>query len=109
MVETKSTELSEIVSNPQYPEVPRVTGIRRLSGFQVHFTFWDGTEGEIDLEPLLTGPIFEPLRRDPALYAQMFLDGDTIAWPNGADIAPETLYDLARGTPYEDDLTVSTS
>ena len=91
----------EIVSNPQYAEVPRVTAIKHLTGFQVHFTFWDGTEADIDLEPLLNGPVFEPLRRDPAFFAQMYLDFDTIAWPNGADIAPETLYDLAHGIPYE--------
>jgi hypothetical protein len=84
------------VSNPQYPEVPRVTAIRLVAGFRVHLTFGDGTEKEIDLEPYLHGPIFESLRRDPALFAQMFLDGDTIAWPNGADIAPETLYEDAQ-------------
>ncbi len=103
MVETASTETMEIVSGPQNTEVPRVTALKHVAGFRVHFTFWDGTAAEMDLEPLLTGPIFEPLRRDPALFATMYLDGDTIAWANGADIAPETLYDLACGIPYEED------
>jgi hypothetical protein len=48
----------------------------------------------------LRGPVIEPVRRDPALFAQMYLDVETIAWPNEADVAPETLYDLARGIPY---------
>ena len=86
---------TEIVSNPEYPEVPRITAIKPVADFRVRFTFWDGTEKEIDLEPYLWGPIFEPLRQDPTLFAQMYLDGDTIAWPNGADIAPETLYEDA--------------
>jgi hypothetical protein len=93
MIEIVTPEVTEIVSNPQHPEVPRVMAFRRVADFRVFFTFWDGTEKEIDLEPYLQGPIFNPLRRDPALFAQMFLDGDTIAWPNGADIAPETLYE----------------
>ncbi len=96
MVETAIVGTGEFVGDLQNP-VPRVTEIRHLVGFQVHFTFWDGTEADIDLEPFLNGPIFEPLRREPVLFAQMYLDFDTIAWPNGADIAPETLYDLAHG------------
>ena len=91
----------ELVANLQHPEVPRVTAFRLLGGYRVHLTFWDSTEGEVDLEPLLRGPVFQPVREDLAFFAKMFLDGDTLAWPNKADIAPETLYDLARGIPYE--------
>ena len=29
--------------------------------------------------------------RDPALFAQVRIDGPTIAWPNGADWSPESL------------------
>lgn len=88
-------EFDEIVTNPNAPEVPRIIAIEPRGGFRVHFVFWDGAAKEIDLEPYLQGPVFEPLRQDPQLFAQMYLDGDTIAWPNGADIAPETLYEDA--------------
>jgi len=33
-----------------------------VSGYVVRLRFRDGTAGEIDLEPELTGPMFEPLR-----------------------------------------------
>jgi len=57
----------------------------------VEFTFKHGTEKEIDLEPFLFGPIFEPLRA-PERFRKFRISGGTIAWRNGADIAPETLY-----------------
>jgi hypothetical protein len=54
--------------------------------------FNDKTEKTIDFGPWIEGPIFEPLK-DPDYFKRFFLDGGTIAWPNGADIAPETLYE----------------
>lgn len=57
----------------------------------------DGTEGEIELSRHLDGPVFVPLR-DRAVFATVYLDPElgTIAWPNGADFAPEFLRDLLR-------------
>ncbi len=74
-----------------------VTAIRVLDGFEVEFTFDDGCVRTIDLDPYLRGPIFAPMRADPACFRSAFVDseGGTIAWPNGADIAPDVLrYDL---------------
>ena len=59
-------------------------------------TFEDGTRKSVDLRALLEGPVFEPVR-DPKYFARVELDpvAGTVVWPNGADIAPETLYELA--------------
>ncbi len=71
-----------------------VTDARVLARYVVELTFADGSERVIDLEPLLWGPMFEPLVADYALFRQLRVDPDagTIVWPNGADISPRTLF-----------------
>lgn len=68
----------------------QVIEARYLDGYRVWLRFDDGLEGEIDLSDVLWGPVFEPLK-DPAYFANFTVDW-TLTWPNGADIAPESLY-----------------
>lgn len=76
-----------------------VRSVEVLDGFRVRLTFEDGQSGVIDLAGELWGPVFEPLK-DPARFAEVYVDeiGGTIAWPNGADIAPEWLYEVVTTT-----------
>jgi hypothetical protein len=74
------------------PSVIRATYER---DFRIHFTFSDNVQGTVDLQRWLEGPIFEPLK-DRTYFQRFFLDGGTVVWPNGADIAPETLYEAVR-------------
>jgi hypothetical protein len=55
----------------------------------------DGSEKTVDFRQWLNGPVFEPLK-DEQYFQRFFLEGGTVGWPNGADIAPETLH-AARG------------
>jgi hypothetical protein len=76
----------------------RVQTVRALDDFRLNIRFHDGTEGQIPLRDRLFGPVFEPLR-DPAEFARVFVDEyGAIAWPNGADLAPDALYDQLSGT-----------
>ena len=63
-------------------------------GYVIWLRFNDGAEGEIDLEAELEGEVFGPLK-DQRLFQQFRVDGElqTIVWENGADLAPEFLYE----------------
>lgn len=75
--------------------VPYVTHAEYRGDFKIHLVFHDGTEGTLDFTEWLVGPIFEPLH-DRDFFRRFFLEAGTLVWPNGADIAPETLYETAR-------------
>jgi hypothetical protein len=77
--------------------LPHVVRAEYEEGFRIRLTFNDGTQGSVDFGSWLKGVVFEPLK-DEAYFRRFFLDGGTVAWPNGADIAPETLYEAARAT-----------
>ena len=72
--------------------LPSVIRAEYRDGFRIHLTFNDNSERTIDFRPWLEGPIFEPLK-DLKYFQRFFLEGGTVVWPNGADIAPETLYE----------------
>ena len=74
-------------------ELVDVVEVRHVREHVVWVKFDDGTSGEVDLSGSLRGPVFEPLRSID-YFKQVRVDPEigTITWPNGADIAPETLY-----------------
>jgi hypothetical protein len=74
-----------------------VTAVRHLRDHVLWLRFSDGREGEVDLHDELDGPVFEPLR-DVAFFGQVSVHPElrTIVWPNGADFAPEFLYQHVR-------------
>ena len=69
---------------------------RYVRDYVLRLEFDDGLEGEVDLSPYLhRGPIFSPLA-DLSYFRRFSLEGGTVAWPNGADIAPERLYEMTE-------------
>ena len=66
-----------------------------VGAYSLVLSFNDGTRKRVNLRDWLYGPVFEPLR-DPDVFAQVGIEehGETISWPNGADFAPEFLYEL---------------
>jgi hypothetical protein len=73
----------------------RVTELEVRKPHSLRLTFNDGTNKTVDVRSLLEGPVFEPLK-DRAYFTRATLDPvcGTVVWPNGADFAPEALYEL---------------
>ena len=65
-----------------------------LHDYVVWLRFNDGAEGEVDLADELEGEVFGPLR-DKSEFRNFRVDPEmeTIVWSNGADLAPEFLYE----------------
>jgi hypothetical protein len=71
-----------------------VTEADEIADHRVRVSFNDCTSGQLDLSESLDGPIIEPLR-DVDYFRSFSIVGHTLAWPNGADFAPEYLHSLA--------------
>jgi hypothetical protein len=75
----------------------RIVKLAVLPRYRLHIEFEDGSAGVIDLADDLYGPMFEPLRNE-AFFAQAALDEfGAVCWPNGADYAPDAMYDIITG------------
>ena len=74
-------------------EIHRVSSFQRTAPFTLSIQFDDGTSQIVDFRPVLEGELYGPLQ-DPTLFAQVRIDPEihTLVWPNGADFAPEFLY-----------------
>ena len=63
---------------------------------RLHLAFSDGFEATVDLQPYLTKGISLELT-SPERFAEVTTEpGGGIAWPNGFDMCPEFLRDLAN-------------
>lgn len=78
----------------------RVVSVSARPEFSLRVAFVDGTTGEVDMQnflggPQTTGTVFEPLR-DPNVFAQVGVVMGTVQWANGADLAPDAMYDAIK-------------
>ena len=80
----------------------RATRVEPRPGYRLYVEFSDGTAGEVDLSERLFGPVFLPLR-DEAFFQRVTLDEfGAPSWPNGADLAPDALYQVLRKRDRQD-------
>lgn len=74
----------------------RVVHVKPLEDLKLEIRFDDGICGVVSLRDRLRGPVFEPLF-DPSFFRKVYIDDfGAVAWPNGADLAPDALYERLR-------------
>jgi hypothetical protein len=90
--------VADAVTPGQHPDPVTVTAVRVLGRYVLELTFDTDEMKILDMEPLMWGPVFEPLLADYALFRQVVVDpqAGTITWPNGADWDPDELYTRAK-------------
>jgi hypothetical protein len=71
-----------------------ITHAEYIEGYSIALTFSDGSQRVVDLVSELFGEVFEPLK-DITLFKGVYVNHDTgtIEWSNGADFAPEFLFE----------------
>ena len=97
---TESNRTAEVEPAVGHTVPWRVTSVTAWPDFRLRVAFVDGVTGDVDMrsflsDPKIDGTVFEPLR-DPAVFAQARVVLGAIEWPNGADLAPDAMYDAIR-------------
>jgi hypothetical protein len=67
---------------------------RYINDYKLLLKLNDGAEMTVDLENELNGSVFTPLK-DKSKFRKFSIVFNTIEWENGADFAPEYLFELA--------------
>lgn len=73
----------------------KIKSAKYLTDYKIYCSFSNGEEKIVDLENELNGEMFEPLK-NKNIFMQFRVDDilKTLVWPNGADIAPYSLYEI---------------
>jgi Protein of unknown function (DUF2442) len=74
-----------------------VKRVLHVKDYMLRLEFTDDVVKDVDLKEELHGEIFEPLK-DPKLFKQASVNEETqtVERPNGADFAPEFLYEIGK-------------
>jgi hypothetical protein len=97
---SETDRASEVAHEVSHTVPWRVISVIVLPDAQLKVTFVDRTSGKVDMRAFLSSPnidgtVFEPLR-DPTVFAEARVVMGAVQWPNGADLAPDAMYDVIR-------------
>jgi Protein of unknown function (DUF2442) len=87
---------------------PDITAVEVVRHGVLRLTFADGLSGEVEVLDRMRGPVFEAARTQTG-FARVYVDGETgtVVWPNGADLAPDTLHERVRSGAWPESRTAA--
>lgn len=68
-----------------------------IDGYRLLLLFNNGERRVVDLSNSLNGPVYLPLK-DITYFKNFSIKFNTVEWENGADFAPEYLYDISTAS-----------
>jgi len=74
-----------------------IKSAKYIKDYQIELLFNNGEKKTVDLKNSLHGQMFQPLK-NPAVFQSFKIKFNTIEWDNGADFAPEYLYEISNFT-----------
>jgi len=80
--------------------------VKPLSDYRIYVEVKDGRKGVFDLRPYLDHGVFRELR-DIHYFNRVGIALGAVTWPNGQDIAPETL--LSEMRPADSSVAAETA
>ena len=100
VADPKSDRTPQVVPEIRHTVSWRVVSVTALPEKRLKVAFVDGTEGEVDLsqflaDPKVEGTVFEALR-EADFFIRVDVQMGAVQWPNGADLAPDAMYDAIR-------------
>ena len=78
---------------------PDVVSVVALEPYVIRVVFSDGEVRDVDIEPLLEGAVFRPLRdRDEFVQVRVDEQSGAVVWASGADLDTDVIHGCATPT-----------
>ena len=75
-----------------------VLEVKYIDGRELAIRFADGLSGILHIDHSFCTGVFEPLQNDDWLSCAE-VDNGVLVWPNGLDLAPDTMYHEIKKNP----------
>jgi hypothetical protein len=78
-----------------------VVAVEPLDDYKLRVTLSNGRKGIFEMSSYLNRGVFQELK-NKRYFQRVYVDYDTVVWPHGQDVAPETVEMLLQPEPSAD-------